>query len=233
MENKKLNLKQIQDLHAFTRAHCVEYHDLQIELVDHLANDIETMWEEQPELSFEEAKHKAFKKFGVFGFMEPIEKKQKAMSKLYLKFLLQEVKEWFEIPKIVITITLFLGFFTAFSLEYTGTLAIMFYAMIVLWTIYKSMVLNRQFRRRREISNKKWLLEEIIFKQAGGIMLLFLSQCYIVFDISEKVGNNVYALIVLSIGFTMLTLISYISFELLPKKAEILLEQTYPEYKLL
>jgi len=77
----KITKPQIEDLYAFTRNHYVEYHDLQTELVDHLANDIEQMWIELPQLSFEEAKTKAFKKFGVFGFMEPIEQKQKAMNK--------------------------------------------------------------------------------------------------------------------------------------------------------
>ena len=64
----KISQIQIQNLYTFTRKHYVEYYDLQTELVDHLANDIEAMWKEQPQLSFEEAKTKAFKKFGVFVF---------------------------------------------------------------------------------------------------------------------------------------------------------------------
>jgi hypothetical protein len=38
--------------------------------VDHLANAIETQWQENPKLSFNEALNKEFKKFGVFGFMD-------------------------------------------------------------------------------------------------------------------------------------------------------------------
>jgi hypothetical protein len=33
--------------------------------VDHLANAIETQWQENPKLSFNEALNKEFKKFGV------------------------------------------------------------------------------------------------------------------------------------------------------------------------
>jgi hypothetical protein len=42
----------------------MEWYDLQSELVDHLANAIETQWQENPKLSFNEALNKEFK-FGV------------------------------------------------------------------------------------------------------------------------------------------------------------------------
>lgn len=44
----KLNESQIEELYDFTRKHFVEYYDLQIELVDHLANGIESKWQENP-----------------------------------------------------------------------------------------------------------------------------------------------------------------------------------------
>ena len=71
----KLSNEHITQLFKFTRTHYVEWYDLQTELVDHLANDIETIWEENPNLTFDQAKRKAFKKFGIFGFGELIEKK--------------------------------------------------------------------------------------------------------------------------------------------------------------
>ena len=37
----KLTEEQIQQLYKFTRQHYVEHYDVQTELVDHLANDIE------------------------------------------------------------------------------------------------------------------------------------------------------------------------------------------------
>jgi len=65
----KLTPNQIQQLYKFTYQHYVEYYDVQTELVDHLANDIEQIWIEQPNLSFEQARDNSFKKFGVFGFI--------------------------------------------------------------------------------------------------------------------------------------------------------------------
>jgi hypothetical protein len=58
------NRPQIDHLFTFTRQHYVEWYDLQSELVDHLANAIETQWQENPKLSFNEALNKEFK-FGV------------------------------------------------------------------------------------------------------------------------------------------------------------------------
>jgi hypothetical protein len=52
----------------------VEWYDLQTELVDHLANAIEQQWQENPKILFEDALQMEFKKFGVFGFMDVVEK---------------------------------------------------------------------------------------------------------------------------------------------------------------
>lgn len=228
----KLTESQIQQLYTFTRQHFVEHYDLQTELVDHLANDIETQWQNQPKLSFEDAKHKAFKKFGVFGFMEAIEQKSKAMSKRYINYLWNELKKWFELPQLLITIALFLLFYLAFSTTFIAYLVGVFYALISIWCVFKSIQLNKQFRKRKENSNKKWVLEELIFKQAGSTTLVFMSQIFNVFNVSDTLASNSYAVVALALGFTALVLINYISFELIPNKAEKLLNETYPEFSL-
>lgn len=71
----KLTKAQIEKLYLFTRQHYVEHYDVQTELVDHLANDIESILKEKPYLSFEKARDVSFKKFGVFGFMEIVDVK--------------------------------------------------------------------------------------------------------------------------------------------------------------
>ncbi|MDO5969467.1 hypothetical protein Q4Q35_06575 [Flavivirga aquimarina] len=42
---KRLTELQINKLYAFTKKRYVEWYDVQIELVDHLANGIESQWE--------------------------------------------------------------------------------------------------------------------------------------------------------------------------------------------
>jgi len=115
----KLTASQIDHLYTFTRKHFVYFYDVQTELVDHLANDIESIWEEHPKLSFQDAQDKSFKKFGIFGFMDVIEAKQKQMNKRYWKIILRFAKEWFSIPKIVVTISIFLAFFMLLQIQYS------------------------------------------------------------------------------------------------------------------
>lgn len=228
----KLTESQIQDLYTFTRQHFVEHYDLQTELVDHLANDIEQQWQNQPKLSFEDAKNKAFKKFGIFGFMDAIEQKQKAMNKRYMKYLWSELKTWFQLPQLLTTITLFLMFYIAFSSNFAIISAIGLYFFIAIWTIYKSFQLKRHFKIRKEISDKKWMLEEMIYKQAGGSALLLLSQLPTWFNFSENYFNNFYFVLVFSVFSSVFVIWMYISFEIIPNKAEKLLNETYPEFSL-
>lgn len=67
----KVTNSQIDTLYTFTRQHYVEWYDGQTELVDHLANGIEEQWQENPNLTFDEALKNEFKRFGVlcyYGF---------------------------------------------------------------------------------------------------------------------------------------------------------------------
>lgn len=228
----KLTEPQIQDLYAFTRQHFVEHYDLQTELVDHLANDIEQQWQVQHKLTFEDAKNKAFKKFGIFGFMDAIEQKGKAMNKRYMKYLWTELKKWFEIPQIFATLCLFLLFYLAFSSIYPAAFAIAFYIIIGGWCIFKGFKLKRHFKQRKEISNKKWMLEELIFKQAGATSLIFMTQIGNIFTLSDGFLDNFYAIIGFALAFTAIALVNYISLEIIPNKAEKLLNETYPEFSL-
>lgn len=228
----KVNQEQIEDLYAFTRNHFVEWFDLQTELVDHLANDIEAVWEENPNLSYEVARDRAYKKFGVFGFMDVIEKRQKAMSKKYMTYLYSELKKWFELPQILTTIAVFIFFVISFSSVISGYLFITFYLFIIIWCVYKSIQLNRAFRARKEASNKKWLLEEMIFKQAGGVGLVVVSQLFNVINYSKSLFQNNYIILAAALIATLLCIMNYISFQILPNKAEKLLKETYPEFVL-
>ena len=120
----KLTKHQTENLYQFTRQHYVVHFDLQTELVDHMANAIETSWETNPGLSFEEARDKSFKTFGVFGFMDVLEHRQKAMSKRYHKILWGFAKEWFSFPEVLKTVLIFISAYFLFGLSYGKYIAI-------------------------------------------------------------------------------------------------------------
>ena len=117
---KKLTTEQIDVLFIFTKKHLVEHYDVQVELVDHLANAIEAQWKTNPNISFEDALQIEFKKFGVFGFTSLVEQKQRELIKYYNKMLWREVLKFVSIPKVVITILLYLYVF--YILKNYGTL---------------------------------------------------------------------------------------------------------------
>ncbi len=52
---RKITEQEINQIFYFTKKHYVEFYDVQVELVDHLANAIEDQWKENSNISFEDA----------------------------------------------------------------------------------------------------------------------------------------------------------------------------------
>lgn len=229
----KLTENQIKTLYKFTREHYVYHYDVQTELVDHLANDIEEIWEANPLLSFEDARDKSFKKFGIFGFMDVIEAKQKQMNKRYWKILWRYTKEWFTLPKVMITLSIFISIYMLLQFPNStyfilGALSIGVIAEI--FTLYK---LRKQQKVKEKKKEKLFLLEEMIGSTKYGYTgFVFINLFNFVnltrFDFS---ASGLYWQLLISGIFTLLTILFYVANYVLPQKAQELLQETYPEYK--
>lgn len=114
MIERKLTPEQIEELHEFCYFQSVVQYDSQVELVDHLASGIEKRWSENPALSFQEALYELNQEFGGHaGFVIIRHEKEKALRKKYRRLLWQFVADYYKFPKIMITLSLFLGIFTA------------------------------------------------------------------------------------------------------------------------
>ncbi|WP_439130104.1 hypothetical protein [Polaribacter sp.] len=230
----KLTELQIENLYKFTRQHYVYHYDVQTELVDHLANDIEEIWVAQPQLSFEDARDKSFKKFGIFGFMDVIEAKQKQMNKRYWKIILRFVKEWFTMPKLVTTILLFLSIFTLLQITYSEfvilgclLLAIVFESFY----IYKDRKLKKQKTTQKE---KIFLLEEMIGQTKGGVISMAFVNVFNIINLTKVEFSSLasYWLLLIAFFTTIVFILFYVTSYIIPQKAEELLQETYPEYKM-
>jgi hypothetical protein len=230
----KINELQIENLYKFTRQHYVYHYDVQTELVDHLANDIERIWKETPKVSFEEARDTSFKKFGIFGFMDVIEAKQKQMHKRYWKIILRFAKEWFTLPKILITLGLFFTIFALFKVPYflyfiLGTLALLaVFEMIVVYKIRK----KQKIKERK--NEKVFLLEAMIGTTKNGFSGFVFINVFNFFNVTRVEFSSLSLPWLAFIAFvsTLLFILFYVSNYVLPQKAEELLQETYPEYKL-
>ena len=101
----ELTEEQIQQLFYFTEKHCVRHYDLQVELVDHLADAVTAkMNEGSTPLSFEDAVQKEYAGFGVMGFSPIIASRQNAVLQQSNKEKLRLSKQYFTWPKAALTV---------------------------------------------------------------------------------------------------------------------------------
>ncbi len=229
----KLTNQHIKQLYQFTRQHFVEHYDVQTELVDHLANDIEQIWVAQSHLKFEQARDISFKKFGVFGFMDVLEEKQIQLSKKYYKIILGFVKEWFSLPKIIITSSLLVFFYTLLTSNISSNYFFGFWIIYIACVSIKMYFLNKEIKKRKKKTKMLWLLEDFIYKQGAtntALMPIYAFQLFV--NIDETANYQWYLALLIASFSTIMIIVGYISLNVLPKKAEKLLEEHYPEYKL-
>ncbi|GGC81800.1 hypothetical protein GCM10011508_06370 [Flavobacterium lutivivi] len=228
----KLSAEQIERLYQFTRQHYVEYYDLQTELVDHLANAIEEQWQQNPKLSFENALQIEFKKFGVFGFMDVVEQRQSALNKKYNKLVLNELKTFFSVPKIIGTISAvgIVFYLLRYLQESLFIVQTLFFFLIISYFIGISILMRRNKIRRKQ-NGKKWLLKEIIYGYSSIAGLINIPIQFAIHIDDAKYNDGF--LILVSFLLIILALTEYVMLILIPSKAEDFLKETYPEYKMI
>ncbi|WP_213523698.1 hypothetical protein [Nonlabens sp.] len=232
-----INDSQLKQLYTFTQKHYVEWYDLQMELVDHLANGIEAQWKENPHLSFEDALQKEFKKFGVFGFMEVVEERQKSLSKKYSKLIWKHVLVFFKIPRIFMLLVF--SFLVFYLLRILTLSADYFIAVVFILCLGYLVVLTvsnyRNRKRAQERGEKKWLFKDIMMQQGAGFGLALLPIHFFNFILpnTESFASlNAYVLAGISFLFVLMCVMVYVMLVELPKRAEVYLQETYPEYQL-
>jgi hypothetical protein len=230
----KLNEEQIERLYQFTRQHYVEWYDLQTELVDHLANAIEEQWQQNPKLSFEEALQIEFKKFGVFGFMDVVEKRQAALNKKYNKIVWYHFKEFFTIPKIFASLS-FVGllFFVLNLNFYQNEILLVLFSFCVLSFLGILIYRKNMDRKHNTKTGKKWLFKEIIFNYGSFAGIAYLPIQIVINLERVNANHSVFWQLILSFLLISMVLFEYIILFQIPAKAEEYLKETYPEYKLM
>lgn len=128
-----LTTEQIEELFSFTEKKFVRYYDLQVELVDHLAERIEEELEANPSLSFKTALGKVYNGFGLFGFAKIVQQKEAEVIKTNNRIWRQEVKKFFTIPKIIFTICLFIVIYQLSAIIESVYLGV---SLMIFWLLY-------------------------------------------------------------------------------------------------
>lgn len=230
----KITTTQIDQLYTFTRQHYVEWYDLQSELVDHLANAIESQLNENPKLTFDEVLNQEFEKFGIFGFMDVVDERRKFLDKKYRKLLWSYYKEFFKLPKIILSLGLIATVYKL-SIAFDGAKGIIFGVIIsmsflfLISTLYKEKFVFDKTKSNR----KKWLFEDVSIQNRNMVFFVLPSMVINSFNLIFKAEHftNLTA-IIFSVTLVLLGLLIYIKIEIIPKKVSQELAKTYPEYNL-
>jgi hypothetical protein len=230
----KLSEAQIDQLYAFTKQHFVVYYDLQTELVDHLANAIEAKWQQNPALSFEEILNTEFKKFGVFGFSDVVEKRQNTLNKKYQKLVWKHFLAFFKVPKILMI-------FSAFALIFyllkhfpraQEVFTIVFGVLTIL--LYFKIIASSIKRNKRPEKEKRWLFEEIIYGygSVAAVLILPVQLLNTLYNRTAPIFDNDIAVFIGSFILICYFVVCYVILIVIPSKAKEYLAQTYPEYEM-
>lgn len=120
--------EQVQELYAYCKRKSINYYDIQVEIVDHMANAIEQKLSLNPELSFKEALEEVHFSFGSFGLKEIVQSKTEAMRKHYNKTHRRLFWCYFTPPKLSLTALIF---FTVILLERIIPFQFLIYVLMV------------------------------------------------------------------------------------------------------
>ncbi|MBW0176387.1 hypothetical protein [Sediminibacterium sp.] len=107
-----LSDEQIQELYAYCKRKSISYYDIQVEIVDHMANAIEEKMQTNESLTFKQALELVHFSFGNLGLREIVEAKTTTMRKKYRKMRKRLFYTYFTFPKILLAIMILLSVIT-------------------------------------------------------------------------------------------------------------------------
>lgn len=232
---KKLTTQQIDQLFEFTKKHYVEYYDVQVELVDHLANAIEAEWKENPAISFEDALNVEFKKFGIFGFTGLVEQKQAELHKYYNKMLWNEVLKFISIPKVILTVALYLGIFNllGYFKHWGETVLLAILMMSFLYFTIDGFRFMIRIKKEQKSKQRNWLIQSVA---QSVFSLPIIGFCGLYFNMFRKFFETSSGLSVLGMHFLTFFvlvhfLIFYVFFKIIKPKLLQSIKETEQKYQ--
>ena len=166
--------------------------------------------------------------------MDVITAKQKQMNKRYWKIIWRFVKEWFTLPKLLITITIFMSVYILLKFPISSYFILGALSIGVIAEIVMLFKVRKQRKVKEENNEKLFLLEDMIGSTKNGYTgLVFINLFNIVstsrLDFSD---SGFFWQLVFSGTITLLIILFNVVNYVLPEKAQELLEETHPEYKL-
>lgn len=233
---RKVTLQEIEQLHRFVRQHYVEFYDVELELVDHLAHDIEAQWAQDEQVSFEQALQIAFKKFGIFGFSDVVEVKVNQLTKIYIKMMLKQLVSFFTLPKIIFSIALYLILFTIGVTYQENGIWFLFCLLFGLTTIYITIgsLWQRKIKQQQRLTQRKFLLETVAIHSYSGGAFLSVSTIFIQLpNLTHTFEVNAWVIGLIPLLVLLMSLWSYIAIFILKPKLKEEMVQLAEKYQVI
>jgi hypothetical protein len=158
--NRTITPEETRQLFEFCEKKRVKHYDVQFELVDHLASDIEEQWKISPEMKFNEALTLIYSKFGIFGFAHLTEQKRNQLAKKYKNLLWEYFRGFYSMPKVVLTFAISFCIYQI-SREINNVLLVFLPFSFILIVIGAYMEVSYFLKIRKLKTEKKFLLAEI------------------------------------------------------------------------
>ncbi len=166
----KLSDDQIQQLFSFMEKKRVPYYDLQLELVDHMAERIEEAMSENPSLSFTQAIQKVYNDFGIFGFSTIVREKENQVYRRGQLLFWKEIRKLFGWPKILTVAAT--GFFL-WQLSQWINMEILIPVFFSLWILLSVFLVIKQ---KRLSKTRKRSLLILTYNPDGGLIPFLVIQ---------------------------------------------------------
>jgi hypothetical protein len=228
--------EETEKLFTFCHQHFVYHYDLQVELVDHLGSSIEEQWSENPEISFNTALLKTFRKFGITGFSKIKELKQKELARKYNRLLWKYFLDFYRWPKILMTLAGTMVLFTLLRIvDNIAWVIVPYFALLVVATLYYFYFIAQRNFNVQTVPGKKFMLLEYV-NQIQMTVVLFSQTPLAAYNISRYLHihsiTQTWALLLISFVLVCLNIILYGQFFFIPEKIKEHFQEQFPEFAL-
>jgi hypothetical protein len=141
---------QIDRLYIFCEKHLVHFYDVQVELVDHMANAIEEKMAADKNLDFETALARVHAGFGPLGFAGFVNSQSRLLDTKYSRLKTKFFKRYFTLPKIAFTICVLLVLSLMPQVLTNDQLGVFTVAFVIGVSIYEIYIVHIHWRKAKK-----------------------------------------------------------------------------------
>ena len=225
-----LTTEEIDTIFAFCERHFVRQYDLQVELVDHLANAIEVRRIKEPDLNIDSALESIHSGFGVLGFASFVNSRAAALEKKYDTMQKRLFLSYFEWPKAALTACLLSILLLAGKILSGETLYYLMAAAFFAAWLFDMVVMSGAIRSIKK-QKKHLMLTSVNYQRSSlgafGNLILLLSVHF-----ADTIGSNPflqYGSYICMVIIVVLYFFSTVSYQKVIHNVQSLARQQYPE----